>query len=254
LILLDIFLPDMDGFEVCRQIKQTDEGRDIPIVIVTCLDDIESKIKSIELNTDDFLVKPVVGRELRARTKILLERKRKQDKLRSHQEAVMNSELIDWLTGLHNHDHIGKLLDLEIKRSLRHRYPVGLIMIDIDDLKKYNDAYGRFAGDALLQKLAEVIKKTVREIDLLARYGEDTFAVVLPNSDGQGALQIATRIAQAIRAHDFSQDIAAGPKTITVSMGVAWYPRDAFQAKELVKSAQQRLLAAQQKGKNQIST
>jgi two-component system cell cycle response regulator len=253
LILLDIFLPDMDGFEVCRQVKQTDEGRDIPIVIVTCLDDIESKIKSIELNTDDFLVKPIVAQELQARTKILLERKKKQDTLRSHYEAALNSAVVDWLTGLYNQGYFKRFLDLEIKKSLRHRYPISLIMIDIDDFKKYNDIYGHSAGDVLLQDLAQVIRKSVREIDLVARYGGDEFAIVLPYSDGQGGLRIAQRVERAIQTHDFSDRIAAGKTKVTVSMGIAGYPWDAFQAKEIIQIADQRLYSAKQKGKNQIS-
>ncbi len=253
LILLDIFLPDMDGFEVCRQIKQTDEAGDIPIVVVTCLDDMESKIKSIELDTDDFLVKPIVAQELQARTKILLERKKKQDTLRSHYEAALNSAVIDWLTGLYNQGYFKRFLDLEIKKSLRHKYPVSLIMIDIDDFKTYNDIYGHAAGDALLQALAQVIRKSVRDIDLAARYGGDEFVVVLPYSDGRGAVQSAQRIERAIQEQEFSPKTAGGKAKIIVSMGIAGYPWDAFQAKQLIQIAEQRLGAARLKGTRQIS-
>jgi two-component system cell cycle response regulator len=253
LILLDIILPDMDGFEVCRQVREMERTRDIPIVVITCLDDMDSKIKCIELDTDDFLVKPIVERELRARVKVLLEKKKQLDRLRFHYEAAMNSSVIDWLTGVYNHGYFKRFLELEIKKSLRHRYPVSLIMLDIDDFKTYNDTHGHTVGDAILKELAVVIKKSVRDVDIVARYGGDEFAVVLPYSDGHGGMKTAQRIDQAIKTHGFTQKISAAPPQITVSMGVAWYPTDAVQVDELIHSADQRLYGAKHNGKNQIS-
>ncbi|MFZ2054676.1 MAG: diguanylate cyclase [Candidatus Aminicenantales bacterium] len=253
LILLDILLPDTNGFEVCRQLRSTEKGRGIPIVIITCLDDMESKVKSIELETDDFLIKPIVGRELQARVKILLEKKRQLDNLRSHCEKALNSAVVDWLTGLYNHGYFRKFLDLEIKKSLRQRYPITLIMIDIDNFKTYNDTYGHPIGDVILQELAQVVRKSVREVDLVARYGGDEFAVVLPYSDGQGALRVAQRIEKAIKTHGFSPKIPARGTKLTVSMGVAWYPEDAVHVDELIHTADQKLYGAKTQGRNRIS-
>ncbi|MBP1767706.1 MAG: hypothetical protein H6P98_1821, partial [Candidatus Aminicenantes bacterium] len=210
-------------------------------------------LKCIELQTDDFLVKPIIGRELQARVKILLEKKRQLDKLRSHYEQAMNSAVVDWLTGLYNHGYFKKFLDLEIKKSLRQRYPVTLIMMDIDNFKNVNDAYGHPTGDAILQELAQVIRKAVREVDLVARYGGDEFAVVLPYSDGHGALRVAQRIDEAIQNHGFSPRVLAEKTQLTVSMGVAGYPEDAVHVDELIHSADQKLYAAKMRGKNQIS-
>jgi two-component system cell cycle response regulator len=253
LILLDILLPDTNGFEVCRQLRSTETGRGIPIVIITCLDDMDSKVKSIELETDDFLIKPIVGRELQARVKILLEKKRQLDNLRSHYEKALDQAVVDWLTGLYNHGYFKKFLDLEIKKSLRARYPITLIMMDIDNFKTYNDTFGHPIGDVILQELAQVIRKSVREVDLVARYGGDEFAVVLPYSDGEGALRVAQRIDKAIRTHSFSPKIPARGTQLTVSMGVAWYPADAVHVDELIHTADQKLYGAKIKGKNQIS-
>jgi two-component system cell cycle response regulator len=253
LILLDILLPDMNGFEVCRQVRSMDKGRDIPIVIITCLDDMDSKVKSIELETDDFLIKPIVGRELQARVRILLEKKRQLDNLRSHYERALNSAVIDWLTGLYNHGYFKKFLDLEIKKSLRQRYPITLIMMDIDNFKAYNDAYGHPIGDVILQELAQVLRKSVREVDLVARYGGDEFAVVLPYSDGEGGVRVAQRIDKAIRSCGFSPKIPARGTQLTVSMGVASYPEHAVHVDELIHTADQKLYGAKTKGRNQIS-
>jgi len=252
LMLLDILLPGLNGFEVCRQVKGSEKGKDLPIVVITCLEDMDTRLKCVELQTDDFLVKPIVGRELQARVKILLEKKNQLDKLRSHYEEALNSAVVDWLTGLYNHGYFKKFLDLEIKKSLRQRYPVTLIMIDIDNFKAVNDAYGHPTGDVILQELAQVVRKAVREVDLVARYGGDEFAVVLPYSDGHGALRVAHRIDRAIKTHGFSSMTSAQKTRLTVSMGVAGYPQDAVHVDELIHSADQKLYEAKVRGKNQI--
>jgi two-component system cell cycle response regulator len=253
LLLLDILLPGLNGFEVCRQVKNSEKGKDLPIVVITCLEDMDSRLKCIELQADDFLVKPITGRELQARVKILLEKKKQLDRLRSHYEEALNSAVVDWLTGLYNHGYFKKFLDLEIKKSLRQRYPVTLIMIDIDNFKAVNDAYGHPTGDEILQELAQVVRKAVREVDLVARYGGDEFAVVLPYSDGHGALQVARRIDEAIKKYGFTPKASAQKTLLTVSMGVAGYPEDAVHVDGLIHSADQKLYMAKTRGKNQIS-
>jgi len=252
LILLDILLPDMTGFDICQRLKEMDKGNDIAIIVVTCLHDLDSKITGMELGADDFLVKPINRQELTVRIKSLLEKKQQLTRLRSHYETAVNQAIYDWLSGVYNHGYFKRFLDLEIKRSLRQGYPVSLLMIDIDDFKVYNDSLGHSAGDEILKELAQIMKNMIREVDLVSRYGGDEFAIVLPYADKMGGALVARRIEQAIQEHDFLRRRSAQLKRLTCSMGVAMFPSDASSGEELVERADEMLLTAKQRGKNRI--
>lgn len=251
LILLDILLPDMNGFEICRRLKK--DHKDIQIIIVTCLDDMESKIKGVELGADDFLVKPIVGRELRARIKVLMEKKRHMDTLRSHYKAALDSAIFDWLTGLHNHGYLQQFLGYELKRSLDQGFPVSMIMIDVDNFKLYNDTFGHSAGDAILREIGQIVRNLIREVDIAARYGGEEFAVVLPYANREGATIVAQRIHEAITSHDFFHGAIHDSDNLTVSMGIAVFPEDARSKEDLIKTADRMLYKAKQSGKNRIN-
>ena len=146
LIVLDILLPGMDGFEVCRRLKREEQTRNIQIVAITSLRDLESKIKGFELGVDDYLVKPINRHELGVRVKALIKKKAYLDSLHANYEIAVHSAITDKLTGLYNQAYFKHFLDFEIKRSLRQKTPVTLFMLDIDDFKQYNDNLGHLAG------------------------------------------------------------------------------------------------------------
>ena len=250
LILLDLLLPDMDGFEICRRLKK--EFKDIQVVIVTCLDDLDSKIKGVELGADDFLVKPVVGRELKARIKTLLEKKVHMDSLRVHYEEALDRSQVDWLTGLYNHGYFQQFLGYELKRAFEQGFPVSLIMIDVDDFKRYNDTLGHSAGDAILREMGQVVRNSIREVDFAARYGGEEFAVVLPYVHRDNAVIVAERIHKAITSHEFLHDDSIELGNPTVSMGIAVFPEEAADKAELITKADSMLYLAKQNGKNQF--
>ncbi len=250
LILLDILLPDMNGFEICRRLKK--EDKDIQVVIVTCLDDLESKIKGVELGADDFLVKPIVARELKARVRVLLEKKEHLDNLRSRYNKTLDNAILDWLTGLHNHGYFQQFLGYELKRSLEQGFPVSLIMIDVDDFKRYNDTLGHSAGDAILREMGQVVRNKIREVDFAARYGGEEFAVVLPYAGRAEAKIVADRIHQALTSHEYFNDESIGLGNPTVSIGVAVFQEEAVTKEDLLKKADKLLYQAKQNGKNQV--
>jgi len=252
LVLLDILLPDINGFEICKRLKTMDVAKNIPIIVITCLDDIDSKITGVKLGADDFLIKPIYSRELKARIKVLLEKKAQQDKLRTHYENALSSASIDSLTGLYNHGYFKKFLSLEFKRSQRQQYPMSLLMIDIDEFKLFNDTLGHQEGDDILHNLGNLIRSVIREVDLIARYGGDEFVVILPYSDRNGAVMVSNRIQNAISSNDVFKDFSKDLNELTVSIGVAEFPLDCVDDEDMIRKADHMLYLAKQKGKNQI--
>ncbi len=252
LILLDINLSDMNCFEICRRLKGMYETRNIPIVMITRLQDMENMDLCIEPGVDDYLIKPINFRELRARINILLKKKLYMDTFYSNYEAALNPAIIDPVTGLYNALYFKRFIELEVKRSLRHGYPVGLVMIGVDELDSYNDSYGRLTGDMILRELARVIKSNVREIDLAARYSDDEIAVILPYYNKENALIVVERIRRAFASHSFQDNAPLQPVDINLCMGIAFCMTDASTAEELIRNTGSMLYLAREERKNRV--
>ncbi|MCG8548819.1 MAG: response regulator [Desulfobacterales bacterium] len=251
IVLLDIPLSDMNGHEVCKQLKRMDKTRNIQVITVTSQIDLESKIKSIEYGTDDYLVKPVNKLELQARIKSSIKKKAYLDILVSKYETAFNTSITDQLTGLYNHAFFEHYIHLELHRCLEQKQYVALMMIDIDNFKQVNDTYGHQTGDRVLKAVADTIRANVREIDVCARYGGEEFVVVLPYADQCNGAGIAERIRTAIEKTKDDYGVQGGVGRITVSIGLAVCPSDARQVTELVRCADMAMYEAKHKGKNQ---
>jgi two-component system cell cycle response regulator len=252
LILLDILLPGMDGFEVCRRLKQMEETRNIQIVVITSLRDLESKVKGIELGADDYLVKPINVHELRVRMKALIKKKAYLDSVHAGQGTSVHSAITDKLTGLYNYGYFKHFLELEVERSQRYGHPVALVMIDIDDFSEHNAVLGHLAGDDILRQLGALIKKNTRGIDAAARYGGEEFVVVLPETDVDGAIKMAERIRQLVFEHTFFQEESSVSIKLRISVGIAVHPADAQIPEEMIRKAESALSEAKKKGKDNV--
>lgn len=259
LILLDIMMPKMNGFQVCRRIKSDDRTRFIPVIMVTALNELEDKIKGIDSGADDFISKPFHKLELLARVKSLLRIKHLHDaleekirELETVQEQLRQLAITDGLTELYNYRFFKEQLHLEISRAKRHNIHVSIAMIDIDYFKNYNDTNGHPAGDIVLKNIAQLLCNNIRKIDIAARYGGEEFALILVETDKHAATFVANKIKNLVEQHRFQHEETQPNGKLTISMGVATFPDDAIKPEELVSLADKRLYEAKKNGRNRV--
>ena len=242
LILLDLDMPDMSGFDVCKTLKADPELCMIPVLFLSGSATSEDKVRGLDLGAVDYITKPFDDFELRARVRAAMRTKQLQDLLIKHAH-------IDPLTGLSNRRALMDRLRIEWARLQRHGSELSLIMVDIDHFKRVNDTYGHSVGDRVIQQVAKVIAKQCRESDLPARYGGEEFAIVVPDAAIAGAIHLAERCRQDIENLNLS--VRGEPIQPTASFGVA----DAVEtssAELLVDRADQVLYRAKAAGRNRV--
>lgn len=247
LILLDIIMPDLDGFAVCSRLKSDDRTQNIPVIFITSMETRESEVRGLEIGAVDYITKPFVLPVVKARLHVHLELKRKSDLLEK-------LALLDGLTEIHNRRFFEQTLDKEWRRNLRRQSPLSLIMSDIDLFKKFNDRYGHTAGDRCLRQVAQAMKRTIRRAgDMVTRYGGEEFAVLLPETN----IEQASRMAEAIRQAVFNIHIphAATPSGFaTLSLGVATrVPDTKTSPVALIDAADEMLYRAKKTGRNRVA-
>ena len=187
LILLDIGMPDIDGIEVCNKIKKNKFISDIPVIFFTARDSIDDKIKGLGIGVHDYITKPVDHRELLARIDAVL-------KISSHYNEI---SLKDNLTGLYNYSFFEKHFTYIFNVAVRYKRVFSLIIADIDNFKSINDTYGHLCGNYVLKNVSERLKNSLRKVDIIARYGGDEFAIVLPEIDCKQAAVVLEKLKNA---------------------------------------------------------
>lgn len=247
LILLDVMMPDMDGYEVIRRLKGNEATHNVPVIFITAKSDPADETQGFELGAVDYIVKPFQMPVVRARVRTHIDLKRKNDLLESLAR-------LDGLTRVPNHRSFQETLQHEWLRARRHCWPLAIVIADVDCFKQYNDNYGHAAGDDCLRQVAAALGEGVRRpADFLARYGGEEFVVLLPQTEVDGALQTAERMRAAVQALAIPHAYSIVAPVVTVSLGVASeVPFDDRPAAALVEAADRQLYRAKREGRNSV--
>lgn len=251
LILLDVMMPKLNGYEVLRVLKENKDLNHIPIIFVTVRGETDSKVVGLRMGGHDYITKPFDLDELIARVEAALRIKGEHDNLRAVNRRLAELSMTDPLTGLYNRRYLMERFDEEIERARRYEYPIACIMVDIDDFKSVNDTYGHLQGDQVLQQLAIIMKNSNRVVDILARYGGEEFLMILPQTNLGGAETVGERFRQLIEE---ARLVPSNPEArITISLGAAAYQAKKIGTREvLLKASDEALYEAKRLGKNRV--
>jgi diguanylate cyclase (GGDEF)-like protein len=248
LILLDVVMPEMDGWDVCRKLKANPRTEGIPIIFVTSRDEVVDEAKGLAAGAVDYITKPFSPEIVRARVRTHLT-------LKSQADTLASLSVIDDLTGMPNRRHFNQRLEEEWRRATRTSSPVTLVMMDVDHFKQYNDNYGHGAGDECLRRVAQVLGTVIhRTADMVARYGGEEFAAILPATDVEHGMQIAERFRQVVNSLGLEHGYSSTNEFITISVGVATrVPQLQEEPHNLLQVADRMLYEAKARGRNCVA-
>ena len=273
LILLDVSMPEMDGFEACQRLKADPDTIDIPVIFISALDKVSDKIKAFEYGGNDYITKPLQLEEVVARVRNQLQISRLKTELKAKNTRLeqelskrksiekklleVNQQLsklatLDGLTQLANRRKFDEFLSREWQRGQREQHCISLIFCDIDYFKLYNDSFGHQSGDLCLQKVAQAIVSAVkRPADLVARYGGEEFAVILPQTPATNALLVAEKIRQRVKQLDLCHPRSLVSDRVSLSLGVTCaVPNSRYTTDRLLVTADRALYQAKEQGRD----
>ncbi|MFZ5993696.1 MAG: diguanylate cyclase [Thermodesulfobacteriota bacterium] len=248
-ILLDVIMPGIDGYETCSRLKNDEDTKDIAIVMLTSKAEPADKIKGLALGAVDYVTKPFDAGELIARVNTQVKLQELYNALQERNRQLEEMAIRDGLTTLYNHRYFQEQLAAEFAKSIRYGDALTCIIIDIDHFKQFNDTYGHQAGDAILSEMGRLLRQLTRSGDVPARYGGEEFAVLLLRCDKITGRSCAERLRKAVEDHEFRfQD---NTFRVTVSVGAASSPDERISlAKELLEGADKALYTAKRGGRN----
>ncbi len=272
LVLLDVLMPEMDGFELAKRMRGSVRTKVIPIIFITANSiDQWSVFKGYEVGAVDYLLKPIEPVILRSKVRVFLDLYQ-QKKLLKSQAKLLESKVnellllkevnchlesisaLDGLTGIPNRRTFDQFIDMNWKNAIREQQPISVIMSDIDFFKAYNDTYGHLQGDDCLTLVAKALVSCLkRPNDLVARYGGEEFIALLPNTDKQGALRVAERMRRCIEKLAMKHDQSRVADCVTISLGVAEIIPQPFDSiVDFIKIADDALYVAKHEGRNRV--
>lgn len=277
LVMLDITMPGMDGYEVCRRLKSEPDTAGIPVIFISALGEALDKVRAFEAGGADYVSKPFQFEEVLARVdnQLQLARLRKKLETRNAELAAKNAKLTDVLgqleaanselarlsttdalTGIANRRHFHDVFDREWRRCRREGGPISVLMADVDYFKQYNDTYGHQKGDLCLASVASAFRSALqRGGDFVARYGGEELVVVLPMTGAAHARAMAERLCAGVRALAIVHERSAAAPHVTISVGVATAEPGAEGTPEtLVSAADDALYRAKRNGRDRVES
>lgn len=247
LIISDWMMPNMDGLDLCKKIREMVKHDYTYFILLTTKSDREDIIEGLDAGADDFITKPFDHGELKSRVKI-------GERIINLERRVIEMANTDFLTGVLSRRAFIERAEEEISRSVRKKRGFSIIMIDIDHFKKINDSYGHQAGDRILQDFAGEVRGTIRVYDFVGRYGGEEFIVCLPDINMEQSLLSSERMRAAIEEIKFTlPDGDPFPIRITASFGVScFHPDSGDDLASIIKRADEALYEAKSRGRNQV--
>ncbi|WMJ84168.1 diguanylate cyclase [Oscillospiraceae bacterium LTW-04] len=247
LILLDLILPDANGFQVLETLKNMEQSRNIPVIIITGMDDEASEERGLMLGAVDYIKKPfkhgIVGARVNTQIHII-----------KQMQMIERLGMLDGLTEISNRRAFDIQLQHVWNRALKETTDLSMLMLDIDNFKLYNDTYGHPQGDLILQSIAKVLKtETKNSSAMVFRYGGEEFSVILPTDGLAGAVHVAERIRHSVEETKVRSLFSDVVTSVTVSIGVASKkPSNANLIYDLIERADQKLYQAKHDGRNRV--
>lgn len=247
LVLLDIIMQGMDGYQTCRALKQDPRTVNIPIIFSTSMDSEEDEVKGLEAGASDYITKPYNLALVKARVRNQMQLKKKTDLL----EKLVS---LDGLTEIPNRRYFEQQFEVEWRRAQRAGSNISVCMLDIDFFKQFNDNYGHGAGDICLQRVARtLVDNAKRSGDLVARYGGEEFVVLLPEIDLKETKLVAERLRESVEALAITHQFSACAGVVTISAGLATCRAGFGMNKgQLLEEADRLLYEAKQQGRNRV--
>jgi diguanylate cyclase (GGDEF)-like protein len=247
LVLLDVVMPDLDGFEVCRRLKSDERTSRIPVIFVTAREETSDEARGFDVGAVDYITKPIRPPVVQARVRTQLELKQARDLL----ETLAS---VDALTGIGNRRRFDNGLDEEWRRAARNGSWFSLAILDVDHFKRFNDAYGHARGDECLRAIAQAITVVARRPgDLAARYGGEEFGIILPETDPAAMAAVMKHLLSAVHSLGIAHAASPSGTQVSVSVGAVSVIASANQEPAAVLETADRLLyEAKENGRNRV--